>query len=642
MKYSELSSVYKQLESTSKRLEKTYHIAKLLHETRLEELNRIILLLQGRVFQPWDPREIGMASRLVLKAISISTGHSAKDIENRWAKTGDLGVVAEELCKKKKQATLFSSELTVKKVFDNIEKLASLEGQGSVDKKVGLVAELLSSAKPIDAKYIIRSVLQDLRVGVAEGTLRDAIVWAYLPKVKGVFIRCESCSALVPQTASCLKCGAKINKKYKPSEKGSDVLAISRLEELKDKDLTKYSIIITNDDKDGKIAREAYNHLVESVQEAYDLANDFSVVAEKLKKSGLKALKVISLESGRPVKVMLAQKVADIEEGFKKVGLPAEAEYKYDGFRMQIHKNKKGRITIFTRKLENVTTQFPEVVKNVKKNVRAASFIIDSEAVGYDRKTGKYTPFQAVSQRIKRKYSVEALAKELPIEVNVFDIILHNGKNLIKEPFSTRRKLIEKIVSPVKKHLIIAKNIVSKDKKTVEDFYKEALKIGNEGIMLKSLEAPYKPGSRVGYMVKLKPVMDTLDLVITAAEWGEGKRAKWLSSFTVACSDNGSIVDMGKVGTGIKEKETQEEGAVTFEHLTELLKPLITLEKGKSVKVRPNIVVEIKYEEIQKSPTYGSGYALRFPRLVAVRPDREVEDIASIETVKKLFEGQKK
>ena len=153
-----------------------------------------------------------------------------------------------------------------------------------------------------------------------------------------------------------------------------------------------------------------------------------------------------------------------------------------------------------------------------------------------------------------------------------------------------------------------------------------------------NLEAPYKPGSRVGYGVKIKPTMETLDLVIVGADWGEGKRASWLSSFTIACRHHGEFLEIGKVGTGIKEKE---ELGVSFHQLTKLLKPLIVSEKGKSVRVKPKIVIEINYEEIQKSPTYSSGFALRFPRLVRLREDRGPSDISTLDTVKRYYKEQR-
>ena len=188
---------------------------------------------------------------------------------------------------------------------------------------------------------------------------------------------------------------------------------------------------------------------------------------------------------------------------------------------------------------------------------------------------------------------------------------------------------------------MLSKYLKTDSKKAIEKLFKDAFEAGNEGLMFKSLNAPYKPGARVGHMVKFKAMMETLDLVVVAAEWGEGKRSKWLSSFTIACLDESkNFAEVGKVSTGLKEKE--EEG-LSFMEMTKLLKPLIISEKGREVKVKPKIVIEVGYEEIQKSPTYTSGYALRFPRVIKNRTmDKGPEEASTIDYVKKLFEGQKK
>jgi DNA ligase-1 len=578
MLYKELAKVYTELESTSKRLKKTLIISEFLKSAPATELPTLTLLLQGRLFPQWDERETGVASRLVIKAITTATGVSAKGIEDRWKKTGDLGSVAEEVIKSNKQETLFSSELTIIKVFDNLRKLAELEGKGTVEKKLQLISELLLLAKPIEAKYITRTVLNDLRVGVGDGSIRDAIVWAFFSK----------------------DIGFTYNKK----------------------------------ENDFKVEdRKKYNTYIDSVQQAYDITNDFSEIVETIRKKGLKGLNDIELKPGHPIKVMLALKVNTIEEGFKKVGTPAEIEQKYDGFRIQCHKHNN-KITLFTRRLENVTNQFPEVVSYVKSNVEGDSFILDSEAIGFNPKTNKCLPFQNISQRIRRKFEIERMTKEFPVELNVFDIIFYNNKSMINESFKKRRELLEKIIKPSERRIVLAKKIITSNKKEVEKFYQQSLKAGNEGIMLKTLDAPYKPGARVGFMIKLKPVMETLDLTIVGADWGEGKRAKWMSSFTVACIDEeGSFLEIGKVGTGIKEKE--EEG-VSFKQLTKLLKPHIIAEKGRSIKLKPKVVIEIKYEEIQKSPTYSSGFALRFPRLARIREDRKPDECSTLSIVKEF------
>ncbi|HLF54518.1 MAG TPA: ATP-dependent DNA ligase [Candidatus Nanoarchaeia archaeon] len=582
MQYSELVGVYERLEATTKRLEKTFILSEFLKNVPAEELEQVLLLVQGKVFPDWDQRVIGMAARLLLKSLNLATGASVEKIESSWKESGDLGTVAFELTKSKSQATLFSKSLTVKKVFDNLQKLAGLEGAGTVDRKVQLVAELLTSAKPKEAKYVLRAILGELRVGLGEGTVRDAIVWAFFAD----------------------KCGIKYDS------------ATNEIEYDKEK----------------------YSDYSSLVQEAYDVANDFSIVA-RLARSGESALQNISLTSGKPVKVMLFQKAKDVADAFSIVGKPAAFEYKYDGFRMQIHKHN-GKITLFTRRLENVTEQFPDVVSRIAKNVKGNEFIIDAEVVGIDLKTRKYLPFQNISQRIKRKYDIDEMSRKFPVEVNVFDILFCDGKSLLKLPFIDRRKLLEGMVANVPFEVKLAEELITDDVSAAEDFYKASLEAGNEGVMAKNLQGIYKPGSRVGFGVKVKPTMDTLETVIVGAEWGEGKRGKWLSSFIIAVRDpeTNGFVEIGRVGTGIKEKV---EGGVSFEQLTQLLQPLIIEEKGKEVRVRPEVVIEVDYEEIQKSPTYSSGFALRFPRLVKLRSDRSAEDINTVDDVRELADTQR-
>ncbi|HLD86643.1 MAG TPA: ATP-dependent DNA ligase [Candidatus Nanoarchaeia archaeon] len=584
MEYKELAKVYEKLESTSKRLEKTSTISDLLKRTPADELETIMLLLEGKIFANWDASESGVASKIILKAISLASGESKDRTEAEWKKTGDLGKAAQNLLGRKKQNTLFSKELTVKKVMANLRKLPSMEGHGSVDRKVQLIAELLTSSSSAEAKFIVKTVLSELRIGVGEGSLRDAIVWANF--------------------------GDKIGIKLATEED---------------------DIEIEN--------REQYALYAGAVQQAYDLTNDFGIVARTAATQGLDGLQSITLKVGTPIKVMLAIKADTIEEGMEIVGTPCEAEFKYDGFRVQIHKDEHGKITLFTRRLEDVTAQFPEIVRMAKTHIDGKSYLLDCEAVGFDSKTQTYLPFQSISQRIKRKYDIEKLSQEIPVEVNVFDVLSLDGRSYLQEPFSERRKILDGIIKDEKKRIVKARSIISSSKEEIEKFYRQSLKSGNEGIMLKSLEAPYKPGARVGHMVKLKPVMETLDLVIVGAEWGEGKRSDWLSSYIIACQDeDGNLLEVGRVSTGLKEKE--EEG-LTFREMTRLLKPLIIVEKGKEVKVRPSMVLEVDYEEIQKSPTYKSGYALRFPRVKGLREDRGADDISTLKMVEEFYRKQK-
>ena len=581
MDYKKLCEVYERLEQSAKRLQKTFIISEFLKSVHESDLGAIMLLLQGSLYPAADEHKIGVASKLLARAIAVASGVSHEGIITEWKKTGDLGIVSQHIISKKSQSTLSHQKLSVRKVFENLKKLAEIEGAGTVDRKIQLIAELLTSASPLEAKYICRTILGELRVGVGAGVLRDSIVWVNF--------------------------GKQLKISYDPST-----------QEI------------------GIPEREAYTAAVEAVQRGFDLSADWGMVAVQAQK-GLKDIEKIPLAIGVPIKCMLAIKVSDIDSGFEEVGEPAAIEYKYDGLRLQIHKNGK-KIRVFTRRLEDVTRQFPDVVDSVSRYARADSCILDSEAVGYDPKTRNYVPFQHISQRIKRKHDIELLAQKLPVEVNVFDILYLDGKNLIEEPFAERRKMLKKIIEASPGKIVLSRQLVTDDREKAQAFYEESLKAGNEGVMMKAPDAPYKPGARVGYMVKLKSMMETLDLVIVGAEWGEGKRSSWLSSFTLACESHGKYIEVGKVGTGIKEKE--EQGGVTFAELTALLKPLIIEEKGTSVRVRPRVIVEVSYEEIQKSPTYGSGYALRFPRVVRLREDKS--EVSSLALVERLYKDQKK
>lgn len=577
MKYSELASVYEKLSQTTKRLEKTGIIAEFLKTLPEEDLDATILLLQGRVFARWDKRTLGISSKLAVKAVAKTAGVNEGQIQTLWRKKGDLGLVTEEILKKHQQATLFTQELTIQEVFKKLQSLESIEGTGSVSKKLSTIQGLLSAAEPTSVKYLLGTILEELRVGVAEGVIRDAIVWAYLnPPIEG----------------------------------------------------------------DQVTDRETYNVLVEKVQAAYDRCSDFAKVARAAKNDTLEKITFIL---GQPIRVMLAQRETSVESALERVGKPAALEYKYDGFRLQVHK-EGSKVRLFTRRLEEVTTQFPEVVTAVNEHIKAEKVLFDAEAVGFDAKSSKYLPFQSISQRIRRKYDIELLAEKYPVELCIFDILYLEEEEVLGKPFEERRKLLRTIL-PEDQHksVRLSEILITKDVKEGDSFYKAALESGNEGLMAKNLAGVYKPGSRVGHMVKIKPTMDTLDLVIIGAEWGEGKRSGWFTSFTLACADSSSdeFLSVGKVGTGLKELDSDNPQAVTFEKLTNLLKDDVLEENGREVRLHPRIVIEIKFEEIQKSPSYAAGYALRFPRVVGLRDDRGTEDISTVDEVEAAFRLQR-
>lgn len=570
MHYSELVECYENLEKTSSRLEKTKILSTFLAKAREKEL----LLLQGKVFPSWNTTELGVSTQLVLKAMTLAFGIEQTKIEQQWKQTGDLGLVAEQMNTIKKQQSLFSEKLTTEKVFNNLRQISTAEGQGTVDRKVKLLSELLLNASSKEAKYITRTALGDLRIGLGESTLRDALVWALF--------------------------GNELELKYENNE-----------------------FIVPN--------REKYNEINAKVQNALDITGDISEVATIAKK-GITALEQVTLIPGRPCKAMLFQKAKNIKDAFEQLGPKTAVEYKYDGFRVLIHKNNNG-ITIYTRKLENVTLQFPDLVEETKKSIHAETYIIDCEAVCV--KNGKYIPFQDISQRIKRKHKINEMAKEYPVELRVFDLLYCNGKSTIEQPFIERRKQLEQITD----QKIVAEEIITDSEDEATRFYEQSLAAGNEGVMVKNLESKYQPGARVGFGLKVKPVLDNLDVVVVGAEWGEGKRSNWLSSFTIAVQEeNGELLEIGNVGTGIKEKD--EEGT-SFGIITEMLKPNIISEEGRKVKLKPLLIFEVSFEEVQASPSYSSGYALRFPRFIRLREEKSIDEISTIEDLMEIYKMQR-
>ncbi len=562
MRYSELAEVYEKLEKEPGKLKKAEIISSLLKETPAELLPKIILLLQGRVFPLWDERVVGVANQMMIKALAKATGFSAEKISEKFAKSGDLGLVAENFTEQKKQISFAKKYLTVEEVFSHLQKIAEQTGAGSQERKLNLIVEMLSQAKGKEARYLVRSALEQLRVGVAEGIVRDAIASAF-----------------------------KIN---------ADIL-----------------------------------------ESAWFVFPDYGEIAEIAKEKGEAGLKKIKPKIGVPLMVQLAEKSPSLEEAVKSFE-HLELEIKYDGARIVIHKDGE-KIKLFTRRLEDVTAAFPDVVELCRKNIRAERAILDSETIAVDPKTGKPQPFQKLSQRIKRKYDIEKTIKEIPAQVNLFDVILLEGKDFFEIPLSERRKILQKVVKEISGKFQLAKRLEPKDFSEADKFYKSALEMGEEGVIVKNLDANYTPGRRVaGGWLKVKPTMENLDLAIIGATWGTGKRTGWLGSLILGVRDpeSGKFLECGMLGTGIKEKKNEADDT-TLEEMTKILKPYIFEETGSDVKIKPKIIIEVGYEEIQKSQNYASGFALRFPRFIRLRFEKGPEEADTIERLKALAQIQK-
>jgi DNA ligase 1 len=562
MYYQDLINVYEKISLTSKRLEKVAILSEFISKLNENEISNVMLLLKGRVYEDWNRKELGMSSKLVLKAVNIASGISVDNIIKKWKEQGDLGITAMIILSKNQQKTLFKSQLSVKEVVNELRKISDFSGMGSSDLKIKILSRLLSNAEGIEIKYIVRTVLEDLRTGANEGVIRDAINLAFL----------------------------------------------------------------NNDENSIKI-----------LQNAIDLTSDLSYVT-LIAKKGINELKKIQPILYKPLKLMLFPKASSFSEIFKSLGDNCAFEFKYDGFRVQIHKGNKG-IKVYTRRLDEVTEQFPDIVDYVKNNVKGNNFIIDCEVIGYDNLTGNYLPFQSISQRIKRKYNILEISKKFPIEIIVFDILFYDNKSYFNIEFKKRRKLLNLIINQFPKKICLSEILITNNQDEASNFYNEALKKGFEGIIAKSLDSFYIPGRKIGAGFKLKPVMQELDLVVTKAEWGTGKRSRWLTSFTLSCIDNdGNLLDIGKVSSGLKEVNSED---LTYSKMTEQLLPLIINEKGKEVILKPEIILEVNFEEIQKSSIYSSGYSLRFPRIIRQRDDKGLDEVSDIDQIDDFYNKQK-
>jgi DNA ligase-1 len=377
----------------------------------------------------------------------------------------------------------------------------------------------------------------------------------------------------------------------------------------------------------------AFGVKAELVERAYMLTSDFGYVARVAKLEGNEGLSKVRIQVGKPIRPMLAQNAANVKEALVEMGGKAAFEIKYDGARVQVHKDGD-RVVIYSRRLENVTKSIPEVVDAVLESVKPEKAIVEGELVAVGE-GGKPRPFQYVLRRFRRKYNIEEMIEKIPLELNLFDVLYVDGDGMIDTPFSERRKKLEEIISQ-NERIRLAEQLVTTSADEAEEFYQRALELGHEGLMAKRLDSVYEPGNRGKKWLKIKPTMEDLDLVIIGAEWGEGRRAHLLGSFLVAAFDphSGEFVPVGKVGSGFTDEDLAE--------FTRMLKPLIVREEGKYVEIEPKVVIQVTYQEIQKSPKYESGFALRFPRYVALREDKSPEEADTIERIAQLYEFQER
>jgi DNA ligase-1 len=371
---------------------------------------------------------------------------------------------------------------------------------------------------------------------------------------------------------------------------------------------------------------EAFSIPLKDVQTASMLTGDVAEVAYLCKRHGRDGILNLDFKVFRPIKPMLAQMAKDIREVFEEHEGKTALEYKLDGARIQIHISK-GDVRIFSRRLTDVTKSLPEVVNLARNEIRAKEAILEGEviAVGGD---GKPMPFQHLMRRFKRVYEIDKIARSIPVKLYLFDVLYIDGKSLIKLPYNERRSRLREIVG----NIPLTEQIVTSSISEAELFLKRAVDEGHEGLMAKRLSSQYFPGARGKHWFKIKNVSPPLDLVIVAAEYGYGRRHNWLSDYYLAAKDGDGFTIVGKTFKGLTDDEISD--------LTIRLREISVREEGNRVIVLPKIVVEVTYNEIQESPKYESGMALRFARITRIRDDKMPDEADTVETVRMIYENQ--
>jgi DNA ligase-1 len=583
LKFIKLAQIFDKIEATTKRLEMTSLLVDLIKETPDDEIGKVAYLIQGKLYPDYFGIELGVAEKLLTKALASVAGKAENQVEADYKRTGDIGLTAEGLLKKKSQAALFAKALTVDSVYNTFDKIAHATGSGSVETKTRLLTSLMNDASPIEGKFIARMAVGKLRLGVADMTVLDALAVAY----------------------------------------GGE-----------------------------KAAREP-------IERAYNLSSDLGYVAEAVARNGVQGIKKLKITIGRPIRPMQCERLSSAQEILDKLGGVAAAEYKYDGLRIQAHVSPKN-VFLFSRRLENITGQFPDVQTLLKSGVKATEAIVEGECVAVDPHTGDMLPFQVISQRRGRKYDIDIKTEEIPVSVHLFDALYVDGEDLTRTPYPERRKVLTKITKP-EEHLQVAHQIEARNSERLEAFMEEAVAAGCEGLVAKNVseQSIYQAGARGWLWIKYKrsykaAVQDTFDLVPVGAFAGRGKRAGTYGALLLAVynHETDTFDTLCKLGSGFTDDD--------LKNLPKMMEP--TLDGKRHPRVNslmqpdkwfvPTNVLEVAADEITLSPLHtcgrdsirpGSGLALRFPRFTGNwRKDKGPEDATTSHEVVEMYKKQLK
>ncbi len=542
-RFLDLAELGEKLAATRKKLEHSALIGAYLKSLPPDEIAPAARLLIGRILPESDPRVVnlsGSAVGRVLEALArspIEWSGSAVDFGDaieRWLLSRDW--------------TPRPPPLGLMEVFNTYREIADTTGPGSRQRKDALLSDLFARAAPVEAKYLVKQLTGEMRVGVSEGSLLDA-----LARTTGL-----------PGPA---------------------------------------------------------------IRRSNQFAGDVGAVARAAVLEGAAGLARLELQVGRPLKPMLAQSAEDVPDAFEKLDSPLALEYKLDGARVQIHK-RGDVIQLFSRHLSDITSSLPEIAEQARRDLRARDAIVEGEVIAVDA-TGRPRPFQTLMRRVGREREVEAMQAEIPVRLVLFDCLYRDGETLLERSNAERWQALRQVAGEIE----LVQRVEAPSVAGGEDFMKGARALGHEGLMAKQLASPYTPGERGKYWLKIKPVT-TLDLVIVASEWGYGRRHGWLSNQHLAALDaeTGEFLEVGKTFKGLTDAE--------FKELTARLLALKVRETRGTVWVEPRIVVEVAFNNIQRSPVYKSGMALRHARILSFRPDKPASETETIQGLREIMERE--
>jgi len=568
------------MEATSKRLELTDILVGLIKEIPEEVISKAVYLIQGKLRPNFEGIELGIAEKLVMKAMSKSSGIPLKKIEDDYNKGGDLGQTAENILQQKIQTTFSSETITLEMVYETLLKIANLEGKGSQEMKMRYISSILNDATPQEAKFILKILLGTLRLGIAENTVMDALAIAFT--------------------------GKKENR--------------------------------------------------EIIENAYNVSSDLGKVAQVVSTGGIEQIRKFQIQLFNPIRPMLADRIKSGEDTVKKFQDDFAAEYKLDGERAQIHK-QKDTIMIFSRSLENITSYYPDIVEKISRLIISDEVILEAEVVAMNTNSGDFLPFQELMHR-RRKYEIDQAVTKYPITVNFFDVLFSDGKNCMEMEYVERRKLLEKIIKEDNFARLIPMSIINNEEQVLE-VLENSINSGCEGLMLKHLNSTYRAGIRGSNWLKLKreyqnDLGDSLDLVVIGAFFGKGRRTGKYGTLLLATYNDEEDVfpSICKVGTGFSDE--------SLDQLYQILSPKVTLKKNPrivsdmeaDVWFEPELVIEVVASEITQSPIHmtasdkikeNTGLALRFPKFTGkIRTEKSSEDASTDEEVIALYKVQKK